>query len=253
MIKLKTNKDIEILAESGEILSSTLKKVAAAATPGVKLAFLDQLAEDNIRRAGGKPAFLNYWPEGAQKPYPASLCTSIGSTIVHGIPGGYSLKAGDVLKIDLGVDYNGHFTDSATTVIVGGTDDKNIQRLISGTKEALDNAILACVIGGRLGDIGAAVEGTAKRRGLRPVEALAGHGVGFMPHEDPMVWNFGNKGTGIILKEGLVIAIEPMLTLGHPDIVEMPDGSYKTMDNSITAHFEHTVAITEEGPRVLTA
>lgn len=253
MVKLKTKADIELLEESGAILASVLDKVSSAAVSGVKLAFLDQMARDLINSAGGKPAFLNYWPEGAEKPYPASLCTSIGSTIVHGIPGGYSLKEGDVLKLDLGVNYKGAFTDSATTVSIGGLNDPKIKNLVLGTKEALEAGIKAAAIGGRLGDIGSAIEDAARRKGLRPVDGLAGHGVGFMPHEDPMVYNYGTRGSGMLLKEGLVIAIEPMLTAGRTEIVEMPDGSYKTLDSSITAHFEHTIALTEEGTKVLTA
>jgi len=244
---------MELLEESGAILASVLAKVASAAVPGVKLVFLDQMARDLINSAGGKPAFLNYWPEGAEKPYPASLCTSIGSTIVHGIPGGYSLQKGDILKLDLGVNYKGAFTDSATTVVVGGSEDPKIKNLVSGTKEALEAGMAAAKVGGRLGDIGAAIEDAAKRRGLRPVDGLAGHGVGFMPHEDPMVYNYGTKGSGMLLKEGLVIALEPMLTSGRTEIIEMPDGSYKTMDGSFTAHFEHTIALTDEGVKVLTA
>lgn len=253
MIKLKTAEDISLLEESGAILASVLAKVAAAAVSGVKLAFLDQMARDLVTSAGGKPAFLNYWPEGARKPYPASICASIGSTVVHGLPGSYSLKKGDVLKIDLGVNYKGAFTDAATTVVIGEVTDPAIKNLILGTKEALAAGIAAAVVGGRIGDIGAAVEGAAKRRGLRPVDGLAGHGVGFMPHEDPMVYNYGNRGSGMLIKSGLVIAIEPMLTAGRTEIVEMPDGSYKTLDGSIAGHFEHTIAITDEGTKILTA
>ncbi len=253
MIKLKTDSDIEILRLSGKILRDVLDRLINAARPGVRLSFLDKLAFDLIASYGGKPAFLHYRPEGAAKPYPASICASLNECIVHGIPDNYSLKEGDILKLDLGVDFKGRFTDSAKTVIIGDKASKDERMIVHAVNEALEAAIAVCEAGNKLGDIGAAVEGIAKKHNVSVVEGLAGHGVGFMPHEDPLVWNYGRANTGMTLNPGLVIAIEPMFCLGDPEIVENHDGSYSTLDGSTSAHAEHTIAITDSGSIVLTA
>ena len=253
MIKLKTDSDIEILKDSGKILRDVLDRLVNAARPGVHLSFLDKLAFDLIKSYGGKPAFLNYRPEGAERAYPASICASLNDCIVHGIPSDYSLKEGDILKLDAGVDFKGRFTDSAKTVIVGDKASRDERMAVQAVNEALEAAIAVCEPGNRLGDIGAAIEGIARKYGVSIVEGLTGHGVGFAPHEDPYVFNYGKPISGIVLNPGLVIAIEPMFCLGDPDIIENPDGSYSTFDGSIATHAEHTVAITESGPIVLTA
>lgn len=248
---LKTEEDIRKIAASGSILKSVLDRLKNAAKPGVKLSFLDKLAFDLITDAGGKPSFLNYRPEGADKPYPASICASVGNTIVHGIPRDYILHEGDVLKIDLGVNLDGFFSDSATTVFMGGNPPPEIRRLLEGTERALYAGIEAAVVGARLGDVGAAIKSIADHYRLSVAEGLAGHGVGFSVHEDPLVWNYGEIGKGIRLEPGMVLAIEPMFTLGGGEIVALSDGSYVTEDGSLSAHFEHTIAVNESGPAIL--
>ena len=255
MVSIKTEKDIAHIRQSGKILSWVLSEAKKAAKEGASLSHLDRFVHDMIAQKGARPSFLNYQPEGAKEPYPASICASIGKVVVHGIPKNIKLKNGDILKIDIGVDYKGYFTDSALTVIVGGesTVSPSILRLIKATEEALNAGIDACVVGNRLGDIGHAISSIAKKYKVSVVEGLAGHGVGFSPHEDPLVYNEGSPGKGMILKEGMVLALEPMFCLGRPEIITREDGSYETADSSIAAHFEHTVAITSEGPKILTA
>lgn len=252
-VSIKTEKEIELIAASGAILKMTLDRLKSAAGIGVKLSFLDKLAHDLITDAGAKPAFLNYRPAGSSHPYPASICASIGSTIVHGIPRDHTLHEGDVLKLDLGVNLGGYFSDSALTIVIGGKPSPEVKRLLEGTERALYAGIEAAIVGARLGDIGAAIEAVADRYRLSIAEGLAGHGVGFSVHEDPLVWNYGDPGKGMKLKEGMVIAIEPMFTLGSGEIIDLSDGSYATKDGSLAAHFEHTIAIAESEPIILTA
>jgi methionyl aminopeptidase len=253
MSKIKSEKDIEILKTSGQILKTVLDELSVAAAPGVKLAFLDRLAFDLISSYDAKPSFLGYRPEGARKPYPASICASIDSVIVHGIPNERALEEGDVLKIDIGVDFKNHFTDSAKTIVIGGKISGAVSKLIRATEEALYAGIEEVRPGQKLGDIGYAISAVAKKYGVSVVEGLAGHGVGFAPHEDPLVFNVGRKGTGILIEEGMVLALEPMFSLGSPEIFELPDGSFKTVDNSTTAHFEHTIVALRTGPKILTS
>lgn len=251
-VRLKTEKDIEMIRESGRILSDILTRLVNASRPGTKLKFLDKLAYDLASNEGAKPSFLNYRPEGAQDAFPASICASLGSTVVHGIPDDYALQEGDILKIDFGIDYKGFFSDAARTVVVGGNMSPEIERLVSGTKRALDFGISAVQVGKKLGDVGAAIESVAKKNRLGIILELTGHGVGFGVHEDPMVFNYGNPGTGMTIKEGMVLALEPMFSLGRPELIELPDGSFKTRDGSPTAHFEDTIAITSNGVEILT-
>ncbi len=251
---IKTEEQVEGIAASGAILRKVLDRLQKAAKPGTKLSFLDKLAYDLITDDGGIPSFLNYRPEGADHAFPASVCTSMNNIVVHGIPREYILQPGDVLKLDLGVNLDGYFSDSAATVFIGSNDvmPKDIKRLMEGTKIALSEGIRAAVIGNSLGDIGWAIEKIAKKYKLSIAEGLSGHGVGLAVHEDPFVWNFGNPKTGTKLKEGMVLALEPMFTLGGGDIVSLSDGSYATEDGSIAAHFEHTICITKNGPIILT-
>lgn len=221
--------------------------------PGVKLNFLDQLALTIISSYGAKPSFLGYQPEGAKQAFPASICTSLGSVVVHGVPNSRSLEEGDVLKIDIGVNYKGYFTDAACTVLMGGKKMAAVKKLIKATEEALYVGIKEIKPGNRLGDIGFAISNVAHKYGVSVIEGLAGHGVGFAPHEDPLVFNTGRKGTGMLLEEGMVITLEPMFSLGSSQVLELPDGSFKTVDNSVTAHFEHTIAVTHSGHMILTA
>lgn len=250
-ILLKDERDIKMLRLSGMILSRVLKTLVKSAKEGVRLADLDLEARELLRREGARAAFLGYRSEGSAKAYPAALCTSVNDQIVHGVPSEYVLKKGDVLKIDLGVDYKGFITDSAVTVGIGKISNV-AERLIRATKEALADGIAACAAGGHLGDIGYAIEQRAVKSGFSVASGLTGHGVGFALHEDPTVYNFGGRGEGMKLMPGLVIAIEPMFTVGSGDIVQMKDGSYASRDRSISAHFEHTVAITKQGTEILT-
>lgn len=251
MLKIKTKEDIEGLRVSGGILSATLSKIASFAGVGTKLSEIDQYARELLKRENAHPVFLGYRPEGARKAYQAAICASVNDTIVHGFPGKYTLKDGDIVSIDIGVDYAGYITDSATTIGIGKI-SKQAADLVAITKKSLEAAIGECLPGKRLGDIGNAVESCVGKSGFSVVEGLTGHGVGFELHEDPTVYNYGKKGTGMKLVEGLVIAIEPMVSAGSPEIAQMPDESYVTRDGSLSAHFEHTVAITENGPEVLT-
>jgi methionyl aminopeptidase len=254
MINLKTKEQIETLKVGGQKLAKVINETAKHIKPGVSTDELNKIADKLIKESGGKPSFLNYTPIGANRPYPASICISINEEIVHGIPNEDPkiLKEGDVITLDAGMIYEDLYTDHAITYTVGEV-SKEIRNLLSRTKEALDAGIKQCVVGNRIGDISAAIEKVAKSSKLNIVEGLTGHGVGFGVHEDPFVPNEGNSGEGEIIEPGLVIAIEPMFALGSPKIVAMKDGyTYKTQDDSISAQFEHTVAITESGPIVLT-
>jgi methionyl aminopeptidase len=251
-IIIKTKEEIEILREGGKRLAAILAKVATKVAPGVSTFELDQYAHSLIKEGGDEPAFLNYKPEGHHKPYPASLCTSVNSEVVHGIPSKNKiLKEGDIISIDLGLKHKGFYTDHAITVPVGKATKKD-QQLLDDTREALEVGIFAAVGGATVGDIGYAIESFVhKRYGI--VKELSGHGVGKHIHEDPYIPNFGKKGKGQKLIPGMVIAIEPMLNIGKANIVSMSDGyTIKTADGSRSAHFEHTILITDGEPEILT-
>ncbi|MBP6858371.1 MAG: type I methionyl aminopeptidase [Candidatus Pacebacteria bacterium] len=255
MINIKTKEDIAILREGGKRHAHILKEVAKLAKPGVHIAKLDEKAVELIREGGDTAAFLNYQPYGASRPYPATLCVSINDEIVHGIPteGDKVLKEGDVVSIDLGLVHKKLITDGAITVAVGKIKPE-LEKLLATTKEALMAGIKAAKAGARVGDISAAIQqvGVANKYGI--VEELAGHGVGYHVHEDPYVPNFGHAGKGELLKAGMVIAIEPMFNLGTKKIKLDADGyTYRTADGKASAHFEHTVVITEKGAEILTA
>ncbi|MFH1192908.1 MAG: type I methionyl aminopeptidase [Candidatus Jorgensenbacteria bacterium] len=250
-VKLKSADDIKKIRASGRILAELLAELRALVKPGVVLKTLDAHAREFLARRDAHPAFLNYQPEGALKPFPAAICASVNEQIVHGIPSAYKLVEGDILKIDAGVDYKGYFTDAAITVRAGRVSQR-AEKLIATTERALKDAIAAARAGGHIGDIGAAVSRAVRGTGFRAVKGLTGHGVGFAIHEDPSVYNYGTKGEGMVLRPGLVLAIEPMISAGSPEIDEQPDGSFTTRDGSLAAHFEHTIAITEKGTEVLT-
>ncbi len=251
MVKLKTQEDLKHLRISGRILGRVLKMLSSEAREGTLLSALNEKAHKYIKAEGASPAFLHYRAEGASAAYPASICTSINDEIVHGLPRNYALKKGDVLKLDLGVDYKGLITDAATTVVIGKTSRK-VMSLLKATEEALYDALSVCKAGNHLGDIGYTIERRILRGGFKIIQGLTGHGTGYKLHEDPTVWNFGKKGEGIELKEGLVLAIEPMASIGSKTAVERDDGTFVTKDGSIAAHFEHTVYITKHGCEVLT-
>ncbi len=253
MSKIKTKQELENLRESGKRLARVLREVAKAVKPGVSTKELDHLSEKLIREGGDIPPFKDYVPYGAKYPYPACICVSANDEIVHGIPGERILKEGDIVGLDLGLSHNGMITDAAVSVPVGKVDAR-LTRLLDKTKEALWAGIRAAKGGKRIGDIGAAIESVADREGFGIVRELGGHGVGHHVHEEPYVPNYGKRGTGPILKPGMVLALEPMFNLGRDTVRMMPDGyTIITEDGSYSAHFEHTIIITEGEPEVVTA
>ena len=253
MIIIKTDSEIARLRKGGPILAHILREVAKKVAPGITTGELDQYAYQLIKEAGHTPAFLNYKPEGADFPYPASLITSVNAEVVHGIPGKKILKEGDIIALDLGLNFDGVFLDHAITIAVGGITTPKDKLLIAVTEQALYKGIEAIVPGATVGDIGHAIESFVKPYKLGIVRSLSGHGVGRAIHEDPYIPNYGKPGKGAKLEPGMVIAIEPMLTRGSEEIVTMRDGyTLKTVDNSRSAHFEHTVLITETGAEILT-
>ena len=254
MISLKTAEEIKLLREGGKHLAEVLDIVEAAVAPGVTTSELNRIAEDEIRKRGDKPAFLNYKPQSAPMPFPATLCVAVNDTVVHGIPNlnDVTLKEGDIIGIDTGVRHKKLINDSGRTVPVGKIDDA-AQKLINVTREALAIGIKAAQPGNTVGDIGHAIEHYVDQFGYGIVDVLCGHGVGYKVHEDPNVPNFGRAGTGAKLKPGMVIAIEPMLNEGSEKVIFEKDGyTVRTKDGKRSAHFEHTVAITEDGPKILT-
>ncbi|MEK7569531.1 MAG: type I methionyl aminopeptidase [Patescibacteria group bacterium] len=249
----KTKEEIEILREGGKRLGEILQKVGKLVAPGISTKKLDEYAEKLIQEGGDTPAFLNYQPEGAKYPYPASLCVSINDEVVHGIPTAEKiLKDGDIVAIDLGLKHRGLFTDAAISVPVGKIDPES-KKLLETTRKALAKGISAARAGNYVGDISYAIESAIRPHGYGIVEILAGHGVGRAIHEDPYVPNFGRPGTGAKLVPGMVIAIEPMVNLGTKNVKLDPDGyTYRTRDGSPSVHFEHTVLITNKGAEILT-
>jgi len=253
-MNLKTPEEIEILREGGRRHAEILRALSEVVKPGVSTLFLEEEAQRLIREGGDKPAFLNYTPEGAKRPFPAALCLSINEEIVHGIPNEKVrlLEEGDIVSIDLGLVHKGLITDSAVTVPCGEVDDES-RDLLKYTKLALERGIEAARGGNTIGDIGAAIQKVADTTRFSLAEDLAGHGVGHKVHEDPFVPNSGVAGAGIKLVPGMVIAIEPMLNVGKGAIKVTKDGyTIVTKDSSRSAHFEHTIAITDKAPIILT-
>lgn len=252
MIKYKSKKDIEKLAEGGRIFGQVLDAIEQDIKEGVLPTQLDRKAQQLIREAGCQPSFLNYAPDG-HDPFPAALCVSVNDAVVHGLPNDIPIKNGDVVGIDLGLIYeNKYYLDSARTVGVGSLNEQE-KNIITATKESLAKGISAALPGNKIGDISNAIQTHAEQAGFEVVKQLVGHGVGFAVHEPPQVPNFGAPNTGEKIKKGLVIAIEPMLTTGDPAIGVGEDGwSVKVKTGQKTAHFEHTIAITKKGPVILT-
>jgi methionyl aminopeptidase len=247
-----TAEEKQQLRAAGQILSGVLFELEAMCKEGRTTAELDLAAEHAIRSRGAVPSFLNYQPKGAIMPYPAALCVSINDEVVHGIPGPRVLSRGDVVSLDLGLSFNGFFVDSARTLVVG-EGDSGAEKLLLGTREALDVAIAAAKVGAHTGDIGAAVSRTAAKYQLGIVKDLGGHGVGRAVHEKPYIDNEGNAGEGDEIKEGMVLAIEPMLSLGKGDIVLAKDNwTYTMRDRMRAAHFEATVIMGKDGAEVIT-
>ncbi len=245
-VELKTKSELQSMIRAGDVAGRTLQAVAKAVEVGITTKELDRVAENFIRKNGGTPTFIGY------RGYPASLCVSINEEVVHGIPGSRKIKSGDVVSLDVAATVDGFVGDTATTVLVEPI-SKEAAKLWSVTEASLNAAIECMCVGKRLGDVSAAVQAVIDEAGLGIVRDFVGHGIGRAMHEEPAVPNYGKVGTGIRLEPGLVLAIEPMVTLGHFDVRVLQDGwTVVTRDGSLAAHVEHTIAVTEDGPRVLT-
>ncbi|HOV51058.1 MAG TPA: type I methionyl aminopeptidase [Candidatus Cryosericum sp.] len=246
MIRLKSPLEIEQMRVAGAILGDVLYEVGQMVVPGVTTKELDHAAEVRIRERGAKPGFLHYGG------YPATLCVSVNEQVIHGIPGRRILQAGDVVSLDLGLIYEGFYADSATTVPCGKVSPQD-EELMETTRRSLYAGIDAVHVGARLGDVGRAVQQVVEEQGMSVVRDYVGHGVGRELHEDPEVPNYGRAGTGLVLSEGLVIAIEPMVNAGRSAVRVLDDDwTVVTVDGSKSAHFEHTIAVTAQGPVILT-
>jgi methionyl aminopeptidase len=243
----KAQGEIDRMARAGEVVADTLALMGERARPGVTTQELDELADEFIRSRGGVPTFKGY------RGYPASICVSPNDMVVHGIPGPYALREGDVLSVDVGVTLDGFVADSAYTFPVGEISPE-AERLLEGCQAALAAGIEQCRVGNRLSDISHAIQRVTEEHGFSVVRSLVGHGVGRSMHEEPQIPNFGEPGRGPLLSEGMTFAIEPMINAGGAEVVLHDDEwSISTADHSLSAHFEHTVAITGEGPKILTA
>lgn len=246
MIIFKTPEEIKIMREAGRIVAETHMKLKEAIRPGITTAELDRIAEKYILSRGATPAFKGY------QGFPASICASINEELVHGIPGLRKLKNGDIISIDIGAVYNGFYGDAAVTVPVGEVSQEAID-LLQVTEDALMKGIQLAVVNNRLSDISNAIQKYVEEKGYAVVKDYVGHGIGRQMHEDPQVPNFGRPGFGPKLKPGLVLAIEPMVNIGTEEVVTLADNwTVVTKDKKLCAHFEHTIAITENGPEILT-
>ena len=251
-MKLKTSEEIKILRDGGQRLARILVTLAGEVKPGLSGRALDARARELIAEGGDRPSFLHYRAAGAPGPYPAALCVSTNNCIVHGIPNDEPFNMGDVVSLDLGLEHGGLFTDMALTVPVGEISAQNM-KLLADTEKALEIGISAAWGDNTVGDIGHAIESFVKPKKYGIVEVLSGHGVGKYIHEDPYIPNFGKKGTGVKLKPGMVVAIEPMLNNGTKHVTLDDDGyTIRTADGKKSAHFEHTILITEGEPEILT-
>jgi methionyl aminopeptidase len=246
-LELKTPTEIAKMRLAGKIVAEVFEILKQCVKPGVTTKLLDHVGFTEIKSRGGAPAFLNY------NGFPSAVCTSVNEEVVHGIPSaGRILSEGDIISIDMGVVYNGYYADAAVTLAVGNVNSR-VLKLIEVTKTALENAILHTKPGAYLGDVSNAIETAALENKMNVVKDFVGHGIGRNLHEEPAVLNYGQKGTGIKLKPGLVLAIEPMINLGASEVEITPDGwTVVTKDKTFSAHFEHTVAVTENGNEILT-
>ncbi|TMI87746.1 MAG: type I methionyl aminopeptidase [Bacillati bacterium ANGP1] len=246
MIMVKTATDLAAMRRAGQAAAQALQMVVAAVRPGATTAQLDRIAEARIRELGGEPSFLGY------RGFPASICTSVNDEVVHGIPGPRRLVEGEIISLDLGVVLDGFHGDLAVTVPVGRVSPA-VARLLRVTAEALEIGIRAIRPEGRLGDVGAAIQRYVEQHGFSVVREFAGHGIGRKLHEDPQIPNFGSPGNGVVLRRGMTLAIEPMVNMGTSEVVMEADGwTVRTRDHKPSAHFEHTVAVGDDGPIVLT-
>ncbi len=245
MVVLKTPAEIDLMDQANRIVHEVLDGIAERIAPGATTGELDAWAESHIRSRGGVPAFLHY------RGYPATLCTSVNDVIVHGIPNPAPLREGDIVGVDCGVFYKGYCGDAARSYAVGSVDGE-ARRLLEVTKKALEIAVEQALPGGRLQDIGSAVQEYVESQGFSVVRDFVGHGIGTSMHEEPQVPNFGQRGKGMRLKPGLVLAIEPMVNQGRSAVKVDSDGwTARTEDGSLSAHFEYSVAVTPQGPRIL--
>ncbi len=251
MIVLKRPDELALMREAGRIVAEVLALMGELIRPGVMTKELDQAAEALIRRRGATPSFLGYPPNG-RYPFPASICASINEELVHGIPGPRVLREGDIITVDVGTIYKGYQGDAARTYPVGRISEE-AQQLLAVTQAALEAGIAQAVIGNRLGDISAAIQRTVESRGYYITRVYTGHGIGRAMHEEPTVFNFGNPGQGIPLRRGLTIALEPMVLIDTGETRELPDHwTVVSANGKLTAHFEHTIAVTDDGPDILT-
>lgn len=245
-INIKTKKEIEVIEEGGRILARLMKRLEEMAKPGIATKELDRVAENLILESGATPAFKGF------KNYPATLCTSINKVIVHGLPSDHKLKEGDILSLDLGLKYKDYFTDMAITFPIREVSPE-IQRLIRTAKKALKRGIKKVRPGNTFGDIGNTIQRYVEDQGFNVVRDLCGHGIGKNLHEEPQILNYGKRNSGPVLKEGMVFCIEPMITVGSWEIKRSIDGQgWETKDGSLSAHFEHTVAVANNECRILT-
>jgi methionyl aminopeptidase len=246
VIVCKSPAEIERMRAANALVAQVLWDLAAMVTPGVSTADLDAAAEKSVRAAGAEPAFKGY------RGYPSTLCASINDQVVHGIPSKRALRSGDIVSLDMGVKLDGFFGDSAITVPVGSVSD-DVNKLLRVTQEALEKGIAQVRVGGRISDIGHAIQHHVEEHGFSVVREFVGHGIGAALHEEPQIANYGEPGHGPRLAEGMTLAIEPMVNMGRPAVRVLADGwTAVTRDGSLSAHFEHTVAVTKNGPLVMT-
>jgi methionyl aminopeptidase len=246
VIVCKSAAEIERMRAANELVANVLAELSSMVVPGVTTADLDAAAERLVRAAGAEPAFKGY------RGYPCTLCASVNEQVVHGIPSARALVEGDIISLDMGVKLNGFYGDSAVTVPVGRVSDE-AATLLRVTRESLEKGIEQVRLGGRISDIGHAIQEHVEAHGFTVVREFVGHGIGAALHEDPQIANYGEPGRGPRLAEGMVLAIEPMVNVGRPAVKVLPDGwTAVTKDGSLSAHFEHTVAVTKSGPLVLT-
>ena len=246
MIVCKSPAEIEKMRAANQVVARILEELAAMVAPGVSTADLDAAAEAKVRAAGAEPAFKGY------RGYPATLCASVNEQVIHGIPSKTPMKSGDIVSLDMGVKLNGYYGDSAVTVPVGAVGE-DVTRLLRVTQEALEKGIAQVRVGGRISDIGHAIQAHVEAHGFSVVREFVGHGIGASLHEEPQIANYGEPGRGPRLAEGMTLAIEPMVNMGKPAVKVLADGwTAVTRDGSLSAHFEHTVAVTKDGPLVLT-
>jgi methionyl aminopeptidase len=250
MVTIKRPEEIAKMRRAGAILAEILDELEAALRPGVTTAELDEIAERMIRDADAIPSFKGY---GSNPPFPGSICASINDEVVHGIPSARRVSRGDVVSLDIGCIWQGWHADCARTFIVG-TAAEPVRRLVAATRRGMEAGIEAARPGNRLGDVGAAIEAVANEHGYGIVRPFVGHGIGTSMHEEPQVPNYGRPGTGLRIEEGMCLAIEPMFNLGADDVEVLDDGwTVVTRDGTLSAHFENTIAITADGPEILTA